>query len=128
MEDNVMRTSIGDFLMNLRMGQNQRLKDMAEILGVSSAFLSAVENGKKSMPDFWVKKVQTEYGLTDEQVDEMKNAALESQSTIALNMKNATSLNRELAVSFARQFDGMDEETSKMILQVLKKRKKKEDY
>ena len=114
--------------MNLRMGQNQRLKDMAEILGVSSAFLSAVENGKKSMPDFWVKKVQTEYGLTDEQVDEMKNAALESQSTIALNMKNATSLNRELAVSFARQFDGMDEETSKMILQVLKKRKKKEDY
>ncbi|MCQ2082240.1 MAG: helix-turn-helix domain-containing protein [Lachnospiraceae bacterium] len=123
-----MRTSIGDFLMNLRMGQNQRLKDMAEILGVSSAFLSAVENGKKSMPDFWVKKVQTEYGLTDEQVDEMKNAALESQSTIALNMKNATSLNRELAVSFARQFDGMDEETSKMILQVLKKRKKKEDY
>ena len=127
MEDNVMRTSIGDFLMNLRMGQNQRLKDMAEILGVSSAFLSAVENGKKSMPDFWVKKVQTEYGLTDEQVDEMKNAALESQSTIALNMKNATSLNRELAVSFARQFDEMDEETSKMILQVLKKRKKKED-
>ena len=123
-----MRTSIGDFLMNLRMGQNQRLKDMAEILGVSSAFLSAVENGKKSMPDFWVKKVQTEYGLTDEQVDEMKNAALESQSTIALNMKNATSLNRELAVSFARQCDGMDEETSKMILQVLKKRKKKEDY
>ena len=122
-----MRTSIGDFLMNLRMGQNQRLKDMAEILGVSSAFLSAVENGKKSMPDFWVKKVQTEYGLTDEQVDEMKNAALESQSTIALNMKNATSLNRELAVSFARQFDEMDEETSKMILQVLKKRKKKED-
>jgi len=121
-----MRTSIGDFLMNLRMSQNQRLKDMAEILGVSSAFLSAVENGKKSMPDFWVKKVQTEYNLTDEQVDEMKNAALESQSTIALNMKDATSLNRELAVSFARQFDEMDEETSKIILQVLKKRKNKE--
>ncbi len=112
--------------MNLRMSQNQRLKDMAEILGVSSAFLSAVENGKKSMPDFWVKKVQTEYNLTDEQVDEMKNAALESQSTIALNMKDATSLNRELAVSFARQFDEMDEETSKIILQVLKKRKNKE--
>ena len=122
-----MRTSIGDFLMNLRMSQNQRLKDMAGILGVSSAFLSAVENGKKSMPDFWVKKIQAEYGLTEVQVDEMKNAALESQGTIALNMKNASSLNRELAVSFARQFDGMDEETSKMILQVLRKRKKKED-
>lgn len=113
--------------MNLRMSQNQRLKDMAGILGVSSAFLSAVENGKKSMPDFWVKKIQAEYGLTEVQVDEMKNAALESQGTIALNMKNASSLNRELAVSFARQFDGMDEETSKMILQVLRKRKKKED-
>lgn len=122
-----MRTSIGDFLMNLRFSQNQRLKDMAEILGVSSAFLSAVENGKKSMPDIWVKKVQVEYGLTDEQADEMRNAALESQNVISLNMKNASSLNKELAVSFARQFDGMDEETSKMILQVLKKKRRKGD-
>lgn len=119
-----MRTGIGEFLRNLRMTRNQRLKDMAEILGVSSAFLSAVENGKKSMPDSWVGKVKAEYIISDEECERMKQIALESQNTILLNMKNASSVNRELAVSFARQFDEMDEETSKKILQMLKNRKK----
>ena len=54
----------------------------------------------------------------------MKKEALKSQNTIILNMKNASSVNRELAVSFARQFDKIDEETSNKILQVLKNRKK----
>lgn len=119
-----MRTSIGEFLRNLRMNQNQRLKDMADILGVSSAFLSAVENGKKSMPDIWIKKIQAEYGISDDQCDEMKQAAMESQNTISINMKNVSALNRELAVSFARQFDDMDEETSKKIISMLRNRKK----
>ena len=35
----------------LSLTNEQKLKDMAELLGVTSAFLSAVENGKKSMPD-----------------------------------------------------------------------------
>ena len=39
-------------------------------------------------------------------------------------MKNVSSLNRELAVSFARQFDEIDEETSQQILNVLKNRKR----
>ncbi len=118
-----MRTSIGEFLRKLRLAKEQKLKDMAEILGVTSAFLSAVENGKKNMPDSWVGKVKGEYGLTDEQCEKMRESALESQNSISLNMKNASSLNRELAVSFARQFGEMDEETSKQILNVLKKRK-----
>ena len=49
---------------------------------------------------------------------------MESQNTISLNMRNVSSVNRELAVSFARQFDDMDEETSKKILSMLKNRKK----
>lgn len=123
-EADFMRTSIGEFLRNLRMTKNQRLKDMADILEVSSAFLSAVENGKKSMPDVWVKKIQAEYGISNEQCEEMKQSAMESQNTISLNMRNVSSVNRELAVSFARQFDDMDEETSRKILSMLKNRKK----
>ena len=120
-----MRTSIGELLRNLRMKKNQRLKDMADILEVSSAFLSAVENGKKKMPEGWIKKIKAEYGLSDNQCDEMKQAAMESHNIISINMKNASATNRELAVSFARQFDDMDEETSKMILSMLKNSRKK---
>ena len=56
----------------------------------------------------------------------MQEAALKSQNIISLNMKNTSSTNRELAVSFARQFDEIDEETSRKILQLLMNRKKGE--
>ena len=118
-----MRTSIGEFLRKLRLTKEQRLKDMAEILGVTSAFLSA-ENGKKNMPNSWVEIIKDEYLLTNEQCEEMMKKAMESQNIISLNMKNVSNLNRELAVSFARQFDEIDEETSKQILNVLRSRKR----
>ena len=120
-----MRTSIGNFLRRIRMGRNQRLKDMADILGVSSAFLSAVENGTKSMPESWVSKIQREYGITDSQCEEMREASLESQKIISFNLQNATPSNRELVVQFARQFDDIDDETSQLIINMLKNRRKK---
>lgn len=49
-----MLTSVGRFLRTLRIDHGEILKDMADVLGVSSAFLSAVENGKKKMPEGWI--------------------------------------------------------------------------
>ena len=42
-----MLTSLGTFLRKIRINKGEILRDMATNLGVSSAFLSAVENGKK---------------------------------------------------------------------------------
>lgn len=119
-----MMTKLGDFLRKLRLQKQQILKDMAETLGVSSAFLSAVENGKKNMPDSWYPILQEKYSLNDNDMDSLKQAAMESQKTISLNLKNASSSSKQLAVSFARQFDEMDEITSQQILNILNKRKK----
>ena len=41
-----MLTSLGIFLRKLRLEQREVLKYMADKLGVSASFLSAVENGK----------------------------------------------------------------------------------
>ncbi len=120
-----MTTKIGDFLRKLRLDNQQILKDMAEILDVSSAFLSAVENGKKSMPDSWYPIFKKNYNLSEEDMDNLRQAAMESQKTVSLNLKNASSANRQLAVSFARQFDDMDDATSQKLLSILKERKKR---
>ena len=45
-----MLTALGRFLRKIRIDRNELLKDMADKLEVSASFLSAVENGKKSMP------------------------------------------------------------------------------
>ncbi len=119
-----MITKTGDFLRKLRLDNQQILKDMAEVLGVSSAFLSAVENGKKSMPDSWCNILKESYKLSDDDVDNLRQAAMESQKSISLNLQSASPSNRQLAVSFARQFDSMDADTSQKILRILRDRKK----
>lgn len=118
-----MITSVGKFLRKLRIDNGEILRDMAKKLDVSSAFLSAVENGKKKVPDTWLPKLKTAYSLTSQQMDEMKTAIAESSDTVELNVRNASAANRRLAVSFARQFDTLDEETAKKLFDILKSHK-----
>ena len=98
-------------------------QDMAEALGVSSAFLSAVENGKKKMPEGWIEKLKSIYSFTAEQAEELQAAVIDTNDAVELNLQNATPGNRALAISFAREFDSLDDETSKKIFEILKRRK-----
>ncbi len=118
-----MITSVGRFLRKLRIDRGEILRDMANRLGVSSAFLSAVENGKKRVPDAWISKLEEYYLLTPEQMEELRTAIVESSDTIELHIQNASSVNRQFAVSFARQFDTLDDETAQKLFDILKKHK-----
>ena len=121
-----MKTVLGKFLRKLRLEKGERLKDMADKLDVSSAFLSAVENGKKKMPDTWYEKLANLYELSKEKQNELKNAVIESGETIELAIKGIPTSNRELAISFARHFDTLDEETSAQIFNLLNQKDKEE--
>lgn len=118
-----MLTSIGKFLRKLRIDNGEILKDMAENLDVSSAFLSAVENGKKKMPENWIEKLKDIYSFTAEQAEELQAAVIDTNDIVELRLQNASEENRTLAISFAREFDSLDEETSKRILNILKRHK-----
>lgn len=114
-----MRTSVGRFLRNIRIDRGEILRDMAQNLGVSSAFLSAVENGKKKVPDSWIQKLGSIYSLTPAQVSELKDAILCSGDTVELDIQNVSDESRRLAVSFARRFDTLDKEITKKLLGIL---------
>lgn len=118
-----MLTSVGKYLRKLRIDNGEILRDMAQNLGVSSAFLSAVENGKKRMPESWAEKLKNIYSLTTEQVSELEEAILNSSDIIELNIQNVNDENRRLAVSFARRFDSLDEKTTQKIFEILKSHK-----
>lgn len=117
-----MKTTLGAFLRKLRLQRGEKLKEMAENLNVSSAFLSAVENGKKKMPASWYEKLANLYNLSAKQQAELENAVIESGETVELKIKDIPSGNRELAVCFARHFDSLDEEASKEIFAILKRK------
>ena len=118
-----MATSLGRFLRNLRIENQEILKDMADNLEVSSAFLSAVQNGKKKLPDSWYEKLTKIYSLTENQQEKLKRAVMESSDVVELNISNSSCQQRNLAISFAREFNGIDEDLCKKLLNLLNKKK-----
>ena len=108
MEENKMITEYGKFLRKLRIDQGQILKTMAEKLGVSSAFLSAVENGKKKIPKTWEEKLVKEYKLDEEQLTELRRSQQDSQQLIEINLAMLTDAQKDTAFAFARSLERFD--------------------
>lgn len=118
-----MTTNLGKFLRTLRIENQEILRDMANNLEVSSAFLSAVENGKKKMPDSWNVKLTRVYSLTKEQQEKLRQAVMESSDVVELDIANTVNYRRDLALSFAREFNSIDEDLCKKLLELLNKEK-----
>lgn len=118
-----MATSLRTFLRVLRIENREILKDMADNLGVSSSFLSAVENGKKKFPDSWYEKLTKIYSLTENQQKELKQAVMESSDIVEIDIAHSACYQRNLAVSFAREFSSIDENLCKKLLDLLNKKK-----
>jgi transcriptional regulator with XRE-family HTH domain len=114
-----MVSKFGKFLRKLRIDENLILKDMADMLGVTSSMLSAVENGKKSVPLDWEEKINITYNLNQNQKDELHHTILDSVKQIRLDIKDNDYERTDLAVSFARNFDELNEEKIKKILGIL---------
>ena len=119
-----MRTSIGEFLRKLRITRNGvLLKDMAMDLGVSSAFLSAVESGKKKFPSEWFTKIQEVYCLNDDELKDLKEAVAETNRMVEISLERLPLSSQKLAISFARNLDYIDKETAELFCRLLEKKK-----
>lgn len=116
-----MLTSIGKFLKKLRVDRGEIMKDMAEKLDVTVSFLSAVENGKKRMPATWNGKICSMYDLTEDQRQAFTTAIAETEDAIEMNLVCANMGKRELAVSFARRFDNINDEQVEEIRKILQR-------
>ena len=78
-------TKFGEYTRDLRIEEEENLRDMAEKLGVSSAFLSAVENGNKKIPKDWLEKISDIYNLTLEKKNQLKEIFRRINNFIILN-------------------------------------------
>jgi transcriptional regulator with XRE-family HTH domain len=114
-----MLTSLGKFLRKLRIDRGEILKDMADKLGVTASFLSAVENGKKKMPSSWNSKICELYNLDAAQKSEFTTAIADTEESIEMNFFEASLGKRELAVSFARKFHDINDEQAEAIKKIL---------
>lgn len=121
-----MLTKFGEYMRILRIKRNLVMKDTAVSLDVTTPFLSAVENGKKKIPDDWFEKISAIYDLESQDKKDLMVAIEQSQSKITLNLENCDEKQKELVFQFQRSFPNIDEDTTKQIIEILNRKEGKD--
>ena len=116
-----MLTAFGKALRKYRIDHELLLKDMADAIDVSVAFLSAVEIGKKKVPADLVSKLKLFYTLNKETVNELVEAAAISNNEVRFaNLDRMESSEREGVLAFAKNFESLEEKEKEKIISILK--------
>ena len=118
-----MLTSFGKILRKIRIDHNEFLKDMADKLDVTVSYLSAIEHGKREVPNGWVNEIGELYNLSKQEINELDTALYESKKELVFNLSNLNDSKRKVAIAFAREFDDFSDEQISDMLNILKKMK-----
>lgn len=114
-------TPFGEFFRILRIKHHEVLNDAKEFLGVSCAYISSVECGKRPVPSDWEEKIIEHYKLNEKNVVKLKKAINDSVTSIKIGLVNATNTQRNMVMQFQRSFENLDDESAKEIIKILEK-------
>lgn len=117
-----MLNALGKFLRKIRIDNGELLADMAEKLGVSSAFLSQVENGGKKPPKDWEGIFLSKYSLTCEQEREFRDCIFDAVNSRSIDLTNYVDNDKDIMLSFARKLNTMDDEQKVKIMKIINKK------
>ncbi|MCK9622902.1 MAG: helix-turn-helix domain-containing protein [Methylobacter sp.] len=112
-------TPFGKAVRKYRVDRGETQLEVAEALGVSIAFWSAIETGKKNVPAELLAKVISHFELTGAEADKLQTLSWVSQRDVKINMQSLNDRSRELVVGFARKFSSLDEEKQQKLRDLL---------
>ena len=119
-------TPFGDRMRKLRAERGITLKDMAEALGVSSAYLSALEHGKRGRPGWHlIQRILTYFNIIWDEADEVIRLARISHPRISIATSGLSPKATELANRLADEIGKLDNTTLDELLSVLGKKRQK---
>lgn len=114
-----MLTSLGRYLRKFRIDRGELLKEMADKIGVSSAMLSAIENGKRNPSQDFAPKIADAYNLDAAERCELFQLVAENSESVSIGLKGMNPQDQHLAFSFARRFAHLSEGDKRRIREVL---------
>ena len=95
-----MLTPFGIAIRKMRLDKGMRLLDLADRLKMSAAYVSAVETGKKPIPDKYVALAARAMELNVEEARSLQSAADRTREIVRVDQLAADQ--RELVAVFAR--------------------------
>jgi len=98
-----MATEIGKYLKLLRIKTGDSLRAMAAKLKISPAYLSSIENGKRSIPENFLDLINSAYELNDQEKKKLKEIFYNSIDTYTFDLSNFSEKKREVLLSLAQE-------------------------
>lgn len=117
--ERVMLTSLGRYLRKMRIDRGELLRDMADKVGISSAMLSSIENGKRNPASDFAHRVSDAYRLGKPERDELSRLVAENSDAVSIGLRGLEPGDQHLAFSFARRFTDLSESEKERIKEVL---------
>lgn len=114
-----MLTTLGRELRILRMDNQELLKDMAEKLNVTPAYLSSIENGKRTPPKKMVEQIIFIYSCSEVLSNKLWDAYYDTVEEVNLSISSASNQQKELGLVFARKFNQLTENQISSIMSIL---------
>jgi transcriptional regulator with XRE-family HTH domain len=116
-------TPFGEKLRELRQERNITLKDMANALDVSSAYLSALEHGKRGRPSWHLLQGVIAYlNIIWDEAEDLLQLAKLSHPRITIDTASLSPNATELANRLARDISSYDETKIMNLISVCKQK------
>lgn len=115
-----MLTPLGKELRKLRIDNGQLLKDVADALDVSVAWLSAIETGRKTATNDIVERLASHFALDTGRRNELFRLADISRTEFKIKpARDADENRRDMVAVLARRFDDLSDDAVKKITKII---------
>lgn len=114
-----MTTQLGKELKKLRIDIGVTLLGFSKMLGCSSAFLSAIETGKKRAPDNFLETLTAKVPAIKEQEKKFEALINQSRNEVKLNLQSGSFEDAMLATALARRFNALTEEEKQKLMTIV---------
>lgn len=96
---------------------------MASKLNISAAYLSAIENDKRNVPDGFFDAICGAYQLSDEEKEAVKQAVYGSMDNYRVDLSSISDNKRQVLLSLTK--DELDEEVVNKLCEVIRENSNK---
>ena len=115
-------TPFGLKLRQMRAQKGITQKEMAADLGVSAAYLSALERGQRGVPTWdFIQRVIGYFNVIWDDAEELQKLARDSHPKVAVDTSELSAAATELANLFAGSISSLDEDQCKILATEIRK-------
>ena len=112
-------TSLGKRLRKIRIDNDEITLNMAEKLGISISYLSAIEHGKRNIPNDFIQKLFDKYQLSEEMKTLIQKDIVDYSGEMKLIISQMNEQQQELSLLYARKINKLNDKQIKKMRRFL---------